>query len=162
MASRSDRDAGPACGARSAGFLLSQLGAHAARRFAERVVGIGLTAPEAGLIGQIAAAPGISQQALAEHVGLLPSRIVALIDGLESKALVERRPSSEDRRSYALHLSEKGRRTLGELSRLAAEHEDSLCAALSKPERAQLAELCRRIADEQGLTPGVHPGFRQL
>jgi DNA-binding MarR family transcriptional regulator len=161
MTSRSERGPGPPCGA-SAAFLLSQLGAYAARRFGERVATIGLSAPEAGLIGQIAAAPGISQQALADHVGMLPSRMVALLDGLESKSLVERRPSSEDRRSYALHLTEQGRRTLGELSRIGAEHEESLCSALTRAERTQLADLCRRIADRQGLTPGVHPGFRQL
>jgi len=143
-------------------FLLSQVGAHAARRFAERVSAIGLSAPEAGLMGQIAAAPGISQQALAEHVCILPSRIVALIDGLQAKSLVERRASSEDRRSYALHLTERGRQMLGDMWRIAAEHEEGLCAALSRAERAQLAELCRRIADQQGLTPGVHPGFKQL
>jgi hypothetical protein len=51
---------------------------------------------------------------------------------------------------------------LGELSRIAAEHEENFCAALSKEERKQLRDLCRRIADEQGLTPGVHPGYREL
>jgi len=25
-----------------------------------------------------------------------------------------------------------------------------------------LRDLCRRMAEEQGLTPGVHPGYRQL
>ena len=29
-------------------------------------------------------------------------------------------------------------------------------------ERETLASLCRKIADQQGLTPGVHPGFRKL
>jgi hypothetical protein len=48
------------------------------------------------------------------------------------------------------------------MSRIGAEHEEGLCAALTRAERAQLIDLCRRIADQQGLTPGVHPGFRQL
>jgi hypothetical protein len=39
------------------------------------------------------------------------------------------------------------------------EHQDSLCAALNDQERAQLAPLLRRIAEDQGLRPGVHPGF---
>jgi len=39
---------------------------------------------------------------------------------------------------------------------------ESFCAALTKEERLQLSALCRRIADEQGLTPGVHPGYRSL
>jgi DNA-binding MarR family transcriptional regulator len=88
--------------------------------------------------------------------------MVALVDGLETKGIIERRRSTEDRRNYELHLTERGRRVLGELSRIAAEHEESFCAALSKEERMQLRDLCRRIAGEQGLTPGVHPGYREL
>jgi hypothetical protein len=37
-----------------------------------------------------------------------------------------------------------------------------MTAALGDEERAQLASLLRRIADEQALTPGVHPGFRRI
>lgn len=145
-----------------AAFLLAQVGAHGARRFAERVAQIGLIAPDAGLLRKIASDPGVSQQALAEHLGVMPSRMVALVDELETKGIVERRRSSEDRRNYALHLTDRGRKTLGDLSGIAAEHEESLCSALGKEERVQLKNLCQRIAEEQGLTPGVHPGYRQL
>jgi DNA-binding MarR family transcriptional regulator len=143
-------------------FLLAQVGAHGARRFAERVAKIGLTAPDAGLLRKIASDPGVSQQALAEHLGVMPSRMVALVDELEAKGIVERQRSTEDRRNYALQLTERGHQVLRELSRIAAEHEESLCAALSKEERLHLRALCQRIADEQGLTPGVHPGYRLL
>jgi len=44
----------------------------------------------------------------------------------------------------------------------AREHEDALCAVLTATERDQLSSLLRRIAGEQGLTAGVHPGYRQL
>ena len=84
------------------------------------------------------------------------------VDELETKGIVERRRSTEDRRNYALHLTARGHQVLGQLSRVAAEHDESLCAALSKEERVQLRDLCRRIAEEQGLTPGVHPGYRHL
>lgn len=145
-----------------AAFLLAQLGAHAARRFGERVAQIGLTPPDAGLLRKIAADPGISQQALAEHLGVMPSRMVGLVDDLENQGILERRRSTEDRRNYELHLTQKGRQVLDQLSRIAAEHEESLCAALNQEERTQLRDLCRRIASEQGLTPGVHPGYRHL
>jgi DNA-binding MarR family transcriptional regulator len=143
-------------------FLLAQLGAHAARGFGDRIAALGLTPPHAGLIRKVASDPGISQQALAEHLGIMPSRMVALVDELESKGIVERRRSTEDRRNYALELTPAGRQVLGELSRIAAEHEEAVCAALSKDERLQLRDLCRRIAEQQGLTPGVHPGYRWL
>ena len=145
-----------------AAFLLAQLGAHGARSFADRVAKIGLTAPDAGLLRKIASDPGVSQQALAEHLGVMPSRMVALVDELETKKIIERQRSTEDRRNYALQLTEWGHQVLVELSRVAAEHEESLCAALSRDERVQLRDLCQRIAEEQGLTPGVHPGYAHL
>jgi DNA-binding MarR family transcriptional regulator len=88
--------------------------------------------------------------------------MVAAIDGLESRKLVERRDSPTDRRSYALHLTEAGREALSRVGQVSREHQEVICAALDAKERAQLAGLLRRIAEEQGLTPGVHPGYRKL
>jgi DNA-binding MarR family transcriptional regulator len=123
---------------------------------------IGLTPADAGLLRKIASDPGVSQQALAEHLGVMPSRMVALVDELESKGIVERRRSTEDRRNYELRITERGREVLDEIARIAAEHEHALCAALSKEERINLSGLLQRIVEEQGLTPGVHPGYRSL
>lgn len=145
-----------------AGFLLAQLGAHGAARFADRLIPLGLTPPQAGILRAISADPGRSQNAVAEQLGLHPSRLVALIDDLERAGLVERRRSVQDRRLSVLHLTEQAAVTLADLGHAAAEHEDDLCTALNPDERSQLATLLRRIAGQQGLTPAVHPGFGQL
>ncbi|MFJ6722731.1 MarR family winged helix-turn-helix transcriptional regulator [Streptomyces sp. NPDC091259] len=145
---------------RGAAFLLAQIGAHAAGRFAERVGHLGLTPADVGLLRMIAGQPGRSQRALAEDLGVVPSRVVALIDGLEGKGLVERRRSAEDRRNHELHLTAEGRRTLGAVSRAAAAHEDALLAALDPEQRTHLLGLLEAVAAEQELTPGVHPGYR--
>ena len=47
------------------------------------------------------------------------------------------------------------------LGPIGAAHEDDVCAALTEAERAQLAGLLGRIAEQQGLIPGVHPGYQQ-
>ena len=144
------------------GFLLAQVGAHAAAKFAERLSVVGLTPPHAGILGAIDRSEGLSQQALCERLRVMPSRLVALVDELEQRELVDRRDKPDDRRTYALHLTEKGRNVLKTIGRVAREHQDALAAALTGEEREQLATLLRRIADEQGLTPGVHPGFSRL
>jgi DNA-binding MarR family transcriptional regulator len=142
--------------------LLAQVGAHAAAKFAERLAAIDLAPAHAGTLRIINVSSGISQQGLSSMLGLPPSRLVVLVDELEERGLVERRSSSEDRRVYALHLTKKGSETLEAISRIAREHDDSVCAALTAVERETLGALLRRIADEQGLTPGVHPGFSRL
>ena len=143
-------------------FLLSQVGAHSAFRFTERLAPLKLTPAHAGILRVIEQADGLSQQALGEKLGIFASRLVGLIDELASRGYVERRDSPIDRRSYALYLTKAGREVLGQIARVSREHQDVLCAALAPSERAQLADLLRKIVDEQGLTPGVHPGYRKL
>ena len=151
-----DKKAGPLA------FLLAQVGAHAAARFAERLQPLGLVPADAGILRMLSAAPGLSQQELAVRLRMHPSRLVAIIDELESRHLVERRENANDRRTYAVYLAKAGEAALKEVSRVGREHTDSLCAALTRDERDQLASLLQRIADEQGLTRGVHPGFSRL
>ncbi|GAA1687906.1 MarR family transcriptional regulator [Fodinicola feengrottensis] len=145
-----------------AAFLLTQLGTHCASKFAERVQAIGLTPPQVGILGLIARAPGQSQQSVATTLGLLPSRLVAFVDDLEDQGLVERVRSSKDRRNYALELTTAGKRKLAEIGRVGAEHEKDICGVLSESERAELIATLRRLANDQGLIAGVHPGFRSL
>ena len=143
-------------------FLLAQLGAHAAALFAERIRPLHLTPPQAGVLRRLAQFPGQSQRELADALGMHAPRLVALIDELENRGLVARDRDPGDRRNYAISLSDEGRRLLTELGRVAGQHEHAITAGLDDDERAQLLALLRRIAEEQGLRPGVHPGFRRL
>jgi DNA-binding MarR family transcriptional regulator len=155
-------DQTPPRGTDSPAFLLAQLGAHAASKFAERLGPVDLTPPHAGILRFVGGAGGISQQELAGHLRILPSRLVILIDQLEERGMIERRSDPEDRRSYALHLTTKGSEMLKTIERLAREHQDALLVSLSADERDVLASLLRKVADQQGLRPGVHPGFARL
>ncbi|MBT4941193.1 MAG: MarR family transcriptional regulator, partial [Rhodospirillaceae bacterium] len=67
-----------------------------------------ITPGQFGVALIISANPGLTQSALARAVGIERSTMVAVIDALESRGLVERRPSPVDRRSYALVLSDQG------------------------------------------------------
>jgi DNA-binding MarR family transcriptional regulator len=145
-----------------AAFLLAQLGAHAAGRYAGRIAELELDPAQTGVLHLIAREPGGSQQALADRLGVAPSRVVALVDGLESRGLLERRRSATDRRTYELHLTGQGEALLQRLRAVAKAHEDDVTTALSAGERMLLVELLSKVADQQGLTPGVHPGYRRL
>jgi DNA-binding MarR family transcriptional regulator len=143
-------------------FLLAQLGHHAAQRFSERIAALDLTPPHAGILRAIAANPGRSQQALSTQLGLLPSRVVAFVDDLEDRGYLERRPNPDDRRQYALYLTAAGKELMGKLSRLARQHDRAITSGLSESQRAELHDLLATLATQQGLTPGIHPGYRRL
>jgi DNA-binding MarR family transcriptional regulator len=143
-------------------FLLAQLGAHAASQFAERLGVINLTPPDAGILRLLRIAAGLSQQELAAKLKIHPSRLVAILDNLEKRGFVERRANPDDRRLYSLYLTENGGGVLESIGKVAWEHQDALLSALSREERGQLANLLLRIADQQGLVRGVHPGYQRL
>jgi DNA-binding MarR family transcriptional regulator len=145
-----------------AAFLLAQLGAHAAKLFAERIAGLDLTPAQAGLLRLLARTPGRSQRELADDLGMPPSRFVPFADELEERGLIERRKNPSDRRLYALHLTEQGDSLLAELHKAGAAHEQQVCQALSPEEHQQLSALLRRMAEQHGLSPGVHPGYRSI
>jgi len=143
-------------------FLLTQIGHHAAGRFAERMEELDLTPPHAGILRAIAAEPGRSQQALSRQLGLLPSRVVAYVDELEDRGYVERRRNPDDRRLHALFLTASGKRLMGRIGDLARQHERDLTAGLDAGQRAALRKMLATVAERQGLTPHVHPGYRLL
>ena len=155
-------DQGPDRRWTSVAFLLTQLGTHGATRYADRIAELSLTPPQAGLLRQIVLNPGSNQQQLASRLGLLPSRVVSFLDDLEAQGLVRRVRSTTDRRQYELQLTAPGKALFERLQGASQLHDAEITKALSEEEHRTLAGLLHRIADDQGLSPGVHPGYRQL
>jgi DNA-binding MarR family transcriptional regulator len=137
-------------------FLLSQLGALASSRFAERTRAIGLTPSDAGVLRLLGRTPGLSQRELADRLGAVPSRIVPLIDSLESRGLVDRKRSSTDRRNNDLTLTDAGRTLLMALRVIAEQHEAELLAPLTPEQSEQLELLLAQLADSAALDTDLH------
>lgn len=144
------------------GFLLSALGAHSAMSFARRIEPLGLTPPQVGLLRAVAFGPGRSQQSIADEFGLPPSRVVGFVDDLEAAGLVERRRDERDRRVHRLYLTSDGTKAMRRLAELGRSAEEELLGSLSPRDRQTLRDLLERLVADRGLTPGVHPGYRQM
>lgn len=140
-------------------FLLSQVGTHAARQFAERIAEVGLHPPQFRVLNLIDAGEGRSQQAIGEAIQVPASRMVALVDELEQLGLVERRPNPDDRRIRALYLTPKGRKTLARGREIASAHEKDMTRGMAAADRKRLLQLLQKIVDEQTIGRGVHPGL---
>jgi len=142
--------------------MLSQLGHRSASVFADLIASIELTPPHAGILRAIATEPGRSQQALSGQLGLLPSRVVAYVDELEDRGYVERRRNPDDRRLHALYLTASGKKVMSKIGELGRQHERLMTSGLDTEQRDTLRQLLTTIAERQGLTPHVHPGYRTL
>ena len=143
-------------------FLFSQLGARAAQEFTRLLTPLDLAPADAGILRLVARSEGISQQALAAALNMHASRLVALIDDLESRSLLVREVHATDRRLYSLALTAKGKETLLSIREVADEHNRLMCAALTRAETVTLQALLSKIAVQMGLATGVHPGYRSI
>lgn len=111
-----------------------------------RLASGGLTPGQFGVIAIIAANPGLKQIALGSALGVDRSTIVAAVDKLEQRGLVERRPVPNDRRAHALNLTAEGQRMYKKALALIERHETRIAGGLSPQERAQLLLLLEKVA----------------
>jgi DNA-binding MarR family transcriptional regulator len=98
-----------------------------------------------GVLVIIEANPGLKQAELARATHLDRSTVVSVIDNLEKRGLVERRPAEADRRSNALNITAEGTALLRRLKRHVTEHEKRLVKNLSADEQATLVSLLQKI-----------------
>lgn len=85
--------------------------------------------------------PGLAQVRIADALAIERARLVLMLDRLEERALLERIRSKSDRRSYALHLTEKGEALLKTLLELHLEHERQIEDLIGKSGKEKLVHL---------------------
>jgi DNA-binding MarR family transcriptional regulator len=140
-------------------FLLSQLGSHVAGEFQRRMSGIGVEPRTYAVLMALATEDGQSQRQLSARLGIHRNAMVSVVDALEADGLVRRLANPDDRRAFAITLTDQARRLLPELDNAGQALEDTVTATLSAAERNTLRELLQRIARGAGLIPGVHPNL---
>jgi DNA-binding MarR family transcriptional regulator len=75
----------------------------------------GMTRAQWVILVRVERQPGLSQKELAEVMEVEPITVARLIDRMERRGIVERRPDPKDRRVWRLHLCPAAQPLLGEL-----------------------------------------------
>ncbi|MFE5331286.1 MarR family winged helix-turn-helix transcriptional regulator [Embleya sp. NPDC056575] len=91
-----------------------------------------------------------SQAELSRRTGIYRSDMVAVVNELADRGLVERSPNPADRRQNIIAVTKQGRRKLLKLDKLLAEVENNVLAPLTPQEREQLARLLAALVDHHG------------
>jgi MarR family transcriptional regulator, lower aerobic nicotinate degradation pathway regulator len=133
------------------GMLLVKLGRALQRGFNEALKPIELTPRHVLVLDELRQAP-LTQQALADRVGVDPTKLVGLLNDLESQQLVLRRRDPDDRRRHIVEASQEGEARVDAALAAAAAVEDELLAALDGAQRAQLRELLVLAAESSSLS----------
>lgn len=108
-----------------------------------------------GVLSLVNHNPGLSQSDVCAALGFQKANLVPLISGLESRGLIVRKPGLQDRRSYALHLTSRGRSILRRAWELQTAQESRLTERIGDSGRAALLTLLGRLAEAAGGADGT-------
>ena len=129
----------------SASYLLLKAGRYVIAEFDDALDELTLSHREALVLSFVSATEGLSQQELSDRLGLDPTIVVGLVDGLESRGLLKRLRDPDDRRRNKLLLTEHGvalrQRAIAAISAF----ENPLLGPLSDSERRQLQEILHKM-----------------
>jgi MarR family transcriptional regulator, organic hydroperoxide resistance regulator len=103
--------------------------------------GLAIAAEQYSLLVQLWEHNGLSQGALAEKTAKDKTTMARLAAGLESRGLIERRPSASDGRERLLFLSDEGKSVMDQATTLARK----ILADAQKDISDEQLELCRNI-----------------
>ncbi|HEY6150146.1 MAG TPA: MarR family transcriptional regulator [Gaiellaceae bacterium] len=131
---------------KSSGFLLARLGLNFKSRALARLDEAGFDPYDYSVLAILAEGARQAQATIAGALALDPSRLVALLDSLEERGLVERVRDPEDRRRHVVSITADGKRELSRLRAMVKELENEFFAPLDAEMREQLHEVLLLLA----------------
>lgn len=105
----------------------------------------GLTRAQWVILHRVQNAPGLSQRELAEFLEVEPITVGRLVDRLEARGVVERRPDPDDRRIWRLHLRPAADEVLAELEDQLVLIRDLIGEGVDPDAMARTKEALRRM-----------------
>ena len=130
------------------GYLARQFHRIATTLFLEETQKYDVTALQYGILIVVYLRPGIDQISACEALGADRSTLATVVDRLEKQGLVERAASATDRRSNALHLTQRGKRLLPEMRRAEEKMRKRIFKSLSSSEQEIFTNLMTRIIQD--------------
>ncbi len=106
----------------------------------------GLTAPQLLILQEIGAEDGITASKVANNINLSPATVTNILDRLESRNLITRERSQQDKRRVSLHLLEEGHKVLAKAPKPLQEHFINQFSELDAWEQSLLLSSMQRIA----------------
>jgi DNA-binding MarR family transcriptional regulator len=133
-------------------FLQSLLGYNARRAalsiigvFLERLAVYGLKPVDFSVMSVIHHNPGVTSRQLCASLSILPPNLVGLIQSLESRGLIDRKPHPTDGRAVGLHPTDKGVILMQQAEVTAFELEIDASSKLTAKQRQTLVQLLQKI-----------------
>ncbi|PVA34880.1 MarR family winged helix-turn-helix transcriptional regulator [Mycobacteroides abscessus] len=96
-----------------------------------------------------------SQASLADAIGADRTRIIAVLDDLQERKLINRQPDPSDRRSNLLSLTPAGRKTVTAVQKAIQDNENRILAGVSSADRGAFLRVLEYLAhlDDSQFSP---------
>lgn len=130
---------------RTVGWLTSDVARLMRTVFDRRVKALGITRPQWLALRRLTRSPGASQSELAEMMEIERAPAGKIVDRLEERGWVERRPDPVDRRINRIFLTDRGERVHAAIWPIAQSTTADALVDLSAAEHAKLTELLERV-----------------
>jgi DNA-binding MarR family transcriptional regulator len=130
----------------SSGFLLARLGFGFKAKAIAKFEQAGFEIYDYSVLAILAEGAQETQATIAGMLALDPSRLVALLDSLEERALIVRQRDPQDRRRHLVSITATGKRQLARLRGMIMELEDTFFAALDPESRKTFHDLLSQLA----------------
>lgn len=114
-------------------------------RFDQRARSKGMTRAQWVILARVNATPGLSQNELASILEVEPISVGRLIDRLQARGLVERRPDPADRRIWRLHLLPAAEPVLEEISKARDVLGDQLLEGIDAAMRSRMVDALLKM-----------------
>ena len=131
------------------GHLFRRLHQLAVAQFAAKMEDIGLTPIQWAALVTTLQRPGLDQSSLSREIFIDTSTVNGVVDRLEARGLIQRRPSLDDRRLRLLYITEQGQLVLEEATAQVLDTQGWLLAPLSPKEQAQFMALMRKVLERR-------------
>ena len=113
--------------------------------FMQRMTVYKLRVVDFSVLSLIAHNPGITSRQLCTTLGILPPNLVGMINTLEKRELIARKPHPRDGRALGLHLTAVGRKLMRDAEKTAVELEAEATSRLSAGESKTLIRLLKKV-----------------
>jgi len=140
--------------------LLVKLGQVAFRLAEEGISGTGLRVRHYSVLQALADNGAMPQLALGSFLRIDPATMVTSLDDLERAGYAERTRDPQDRRRYAVDITDAGRKVLADLNRTLVGLDRETLADLGTTERRSLHTLLNSLAESPALT-AMFDGVRE-
>jgi len=126
-------------------FHLSRASRAGARHWHKRVSEFGVTASQALLVLCLAEEDAVTSRHLGSKIEFDSATLTGLIDRLEKAGFLGRRNNPDDRRAIRVCLTEKGKKTSQEISKIVEKENQAFLSGLTPEEAMILKALLKKI-----------------